>query len=180
MNTPAAPPTQRRFFTLDEANRMLPLIRRIVEELGAAARLYERTQNRLNLKGPAALAEGDRRVADAELSDHADRLEACLQELRTLGVEFKGWDGLVDFPAWVDGREVEYCWKAGEPRVEHWHEIYAGYSNRKPLPVTPPAKPDPVAGDDGVDEYRPDDVTKPTRSKAKANRKPVRRIDDML
>jgi hypothetical protein len=176
----STPPAQRRFFTLEEANRMLPLIRRIVEDLGGAARLYERTQNRLNLKGDAALAENDRRLAEAELSDYADRLEDCLQELRLLGVEFKGWDGLVDFPAWVDGREIEYCWKHGDRRVDHWHEIYAGYSNRKPLPVTPSANPAPSETDPQVDAFMPDDVSRPAKTKAKPARKPVHRRDDVL
>jgi hypothetical protein len=178
MTTPL-PPAQRRFFTIEEANRMLPLIRRVVEDIGGAARLYERTQNRLDQKGDAALRDSERRLAEAELSDHADRLEDCLQELRSLGVEFKGWDGLVDFPAWVDGREIEYCWKAGEPRVEHWHEIYAGYSNRKPLPVLPASTPD-LASDTHVDAVVPDDLSKPAgKPRSKAARKPVRRRDDV-
>jgi hypothetical protein len=179
MPTPL-PPAQRRFFTLEEANRMLPLIRRVVEDLGAAARLYERTQNRLNLLGDAALPDGDRRIAEAEVSDYADRLEDCLHELRKLGVEVKGWEGLVDFPAWVEGREIEYCWKVGEPRVEHWHEIYAGYNNRKPLPVTPAALSDACPADTPVD-YEPDDVTKLAgKPKTKSARKAVRRSDDVL
>jgi hypothetical protein len=180
MPTPERP-AHRRFYTVEEANRILPLVRRIVEDIGAAARLYERTQNRLNLKGNSALGERDRRIAEEELSDHADRLEECLQELRSLGVEFRGWDGVVDFPAWVDGREIEYCWKAGEARVVHWHELYTGYSNRKPLPVTSPRVPDATLADAALEDYVPDDVTMPvSKPKAKATRRTVRRADDML
>jgi hypothetical protein len=174
------PPAGRRFFTLDAANRMLPLIRHIVDEIGVAAKHYERLQTKLEHKTSAKLPLEERRLMEAEHADHADRLEDCLQELRGLGVEFKGWEGLVDFPAWVDGREIEYCWKQGEPAVEHWHELYAGYSNRRPLPVMA-ITPEVILGEAAVEEYVPDDVTKVTsKKKAKAKSKVARRGDEMV
>jgi len=177
MTTPQ-PPVHRRFITLEEANRMLPLVRRVVADLGAAARLYERTQNKLDSGRDRGLNEDERRIAEAELSDHADRLEGCLQELRSLGVEFKGWEGLVDFPAWVDGREIQYCWKIGEGRVEHWHELYAGYDNRKPLPVTSMDVKELNVADAALESYAPDE-TKTSGKRTKSGLKPVRRADDM-
>ena len=174
------PPSGRRFFTLEQANRMLPLIRHIVDDISVAARHYERLQNKLEVKNDLAPSEDERTLLCAELSDHADRLEDCLQELRTLGVEFKGWEGLVDFPAWVDGREVEYCWKQGETSINHWHELYAGYSNRRPLPGTATPTPVVVLGEAANEEYVPDDVTKVTvRKKAKSRTQAVRRGDDV-
>ena len=41
--------------------------------------------------------------------------------------------GLVDFPAEREGRRVFLCWRLGEDRVEHWHDVDTGFSNRKPL-----------------------------------------------
>ena len=39
-------------------------------------------------------------------------------ELRQLGVELKDYfTGLIDFPCWMDGREVYLCWRLGEPEV---------------------------------------------------------------
>ena len=173
-------PSGRRFFTLHEANRMLPLVRHIVDDIGNTARVYERLQTRLDSKNDFAPSTEDRRLLEAELSDYADRLEDCLQEMRNLGVEFKGWEGLVDFPAWVDGREVEYCWKQGEPTVSHWHELYAGFSNRKPLPVTAPITPELILGDATVEEYVPDDVTRVTsKKKAKPRSKAMKRGDEL-
>jgi hypothetical protein len=176
-----APPAGRRFFTLDEANRMLPLIRRIVEDIAATARLYERKQTRLHQKGKNAPGESDRRILQAELYDHGDRLEDCLQELRSLGVEFKGWDGLVDFPAWEQGREIEYCWKQGEAEIGYWHEIYTGFSHRKPLPVTEAVTPEVTLGDPAPEEFVPDDLGKPAaKPKSKAGKKALRRGDDLF
>lgn len=174
------PPAGRRFFSLDEANRMLPLVRHIVEDIGSTAKLYERVQSKLDLKNDFAPSVEERRLLEIELSDHADRLEDCLQEMRNLGVEFKGWEGLVDFPAWVEGREVEYCWKQGETSIAHWHELYAGFSNRKPLPVTNSPIPQVILGEAATEEYVPDDVTKvTTKKKAKAHPQVVKRGDEM-
>jgi hypothetical protein len=175
------PPSGRRFFTLEQANSMLPLIRRIVADIGKTARRYERVQTKLRQKGTKVLSAPQRPVVEAELFDHADRLEECLQELRGLGVEFKGWDGLVDFPAWVEGREIEYCWKQGEAEVNHWHEIYTGYAHRKPLPVTSPITPELVLGDPDVEELMPKDVQKPVgKRKTKSNRTAARRSEDLF
>jgi hypothetical protein len=41
--------------------------------------------------------------------------------------------GLVDFPSLRDGEEVYLCWVDGEPAIEYWHELDAGYAGRQPL-----------------------------------------------
>jgi hypothetical protein len=41
--------------------------------------------------------------------------------------------GLVDFRGQLDGREVFYCWKLGEPSVMYWHETDAGFVGRQRL-----------------------------------------------
>jgi hypothetical protein len=41
--------------------------------------------------------------------------------------------GLVDFPAVRDGREVYLCWVEGEPDIEFWHDLDAGFAGRQPL-----------------------------------------------
>lgn len=160
---------------------MLPLIRHIVEDISITAKRYERIQTKLELTNDLAPSADERRLLEAEVSDYADRLEDCLQELRTLGVEFKGWEGLVDFPGWVDGREIEYCWKNGEASIDHWHELYAGFSNRKPLPVTAAVTPEVILGDSLTEEYLPDDVSKVTnKKKSKSRARVLKRGDEIL
>ncbi len=57
------------------------------------------------------------------------RLREYVEELRALGVEPKsGTEGLVDFPALLNGRKVYLCWKLGESRVLFWHDLEAGLS----------------------------------------------------
>ncbi len=57
-----------------------------------------------------------------------------IAEIDELGITVKDLDmGLIDFPCLRDGREVYLCWKLGEPGIDWWHEIDAGYAGRQPL-----------------------------------------------
>ena len=90
--------------------------------------------------------------AEVDFKDPADalaqRIKVVYQELDLvdglsvaenvfLGDYPKPPRGLVDFPAWVEGREVELCWKHDEPRIEDWHELYAGFAGRQPISTLP-------------------------------------------
>lgn len=42
--------------------------------------------------------------------------------------------GLVDFPAWKEGREVFLCYELADgDHLEHWHELDAGYAGRQEI-----------------------------------------------
>jgi hypothetical protein len=126
-----------RLFTIEQANRMLPLVRRIVEDI---VQDYARWREQVGvLEVVAAGRRGDSPPDEAEkVEQDTQRLAADIEryvgELRALGVEFKGFDeGLVDFPSDMDGRTVYLCWRLGEDAVEHWHEIDAGFAGRQRL-----------------------------------------------
>ena len=56
------------------------------------------------------------------------------EELHKLGVELKDPNtGLVDFPSMRNAREVYLCWRLGEPGVEYWHELNAGFAGRQSI-----------------------------------------------
>lgn len=110
-----------RNFTVEEANRMLPLVRRIVADILEAGARWN----------AAAKAGKESQQKDLE------RLKALLAEMEQLGCYYKDWDfkmGLVDFPAVIDGREVFLCWRSDEPDVRHYHPRDAGYAARRTLP----------------------------------------------
>jgi hypothetical protein len=49
-------------------------------------------------------------------------------------IQIKDLDrGLVDFPAFVGGREVFLCWERGEEDIEFWHDLASGYAGRERL-----------------------------------------------
>lgn len=113
----------RHFFSPEDANKSLVLVRRIVADVvGHYDRLVEvhETVEALETAGRLGQVED---VRD-ELVATADRIRICLEELEEVGVELCDWElGIVDFPALSDGREVRLCWRADEPRVTHWHEL---------------------------------------------------------
>lgn len=131
----------QKAFTIEQANRTLPLVRRIVEDL---VRQYTRWQERLTASEVAAAGTGDVRLREAEalqkeVQSLAAEIEGYVEELATLGAEAKAPldAGLVDFPGEMDGRPVYLCWRLGEESILHWHEIGAGFAGRQLLSPTP-------------------------------------------
>jgi hypothetical protein len=134
---------RRRFFTVDEANARLPLVRAIVADMVALARdVLDRRQRLSSLLEGRKASSGDAytdelRSMQKTLDRDAERLQEFAQELKDLGVEAKGAvEGLVDFPSQLDGREVCLCWRLGEPEVLYWHELEAGFAGRQPLVIS--------------------------------------------
>jgi hypothetical protein len=129
-----------RVFTVEQANKMLPLVRRIVRDIvdghrawTRALQSYENAATWTRADSPAAHVT----ALENEVRRLAAEIEGYLSELRELGVEFKGFEqGLVDFPGERDGRPVHLCWKLDEDEVRFWHEVADGYAGRQPLPMT--------------------------------------------
>ncbi len=126
-----------KVFTIEEANRTLPLVRRIVADLielhprwRAAVVAFEAVQI-----GVTSPEESDQsRQLRLEAGRLAGEIEACLDELGQIGCIFKDFEaGLIDFPALHEGRMVYLCWRHGEARIEHWHELDSGFADRRPL-----------------------------------------------
>ena len=126
-----------RIFTVEEANRTLPLVSKIVADLVREHELWEDKVREFELATVGSTPEHPDAIAEL-LQMEAQRLardiEGYIRELNDLGVICKGMDtGLVDFRGELDGREVYYCWKLGEPSVQYWHEIDAGFVGRQRL-----------------------------------------------
>ena len=126
-----------KVFTIEEANRTLPLVRRIVADLialhprwRAAVAAFEAAQASVT----AAAETEEARTLRLEAGRLAGEIEACLDELGQIGCIFKDFEaGLIDFPAFHEDRMVYLCWRHGEARIEHWHELDSGFAGRRPL-----------------------------------------------
>jgi hypothetical protein len=132
-----------RLFTVDEANRLLPLIRPIVGDLlighaewRAAVEAFELAiatdpgdpDAEDPIEPPAVLA------ARLAAEQHAFRVNELLRELSELGCEFKGFEGgRVDFLSLRDDQPVYLCWRHGEEAVSHWHPVDGGFAGRQPI-----------------------------------------------
>lgn len=130
-------------FTVDQANRMLPLVRRIVDDVVTQ---YRRWQDRvreleiLNVGRSPANPMPHAGELEREIQLLATEIDGFERELTALGVRLSDHaQGLVDFPTTVDGREAFLCWRVGEPAVQYWHDRAAGYAGRRPLPPQPGA-----------------------------------------
>ncbi len=128
-----------QLYTVDRANRTLPLVRRIVEDI---VREHERWQNaiaRLDLLMATNADTVDLRVVslEREVQTIARDIDSFQGELEALDIQLKDRRlGLVDFPTELDGRRVLLCWRLGEPAVQYWHDEDTGYSARQPLSPT--------------------------------------------
>ena len=119
----AAPKRIRHFFTPEEANRSIVLIRRITADVVVHyERLIEIHERVEALESAGRIGQVD--DARDELVQTADHIRICLEEIEDVGAELCDWElGIVDFPAMIDGREVRLCWRSDEPCVTHWHEL---------------------------------------------------------
>ena len=126
-------PPQR--FTLESANRSLPLVRRIVTDIVKEYEHIAQVEARTEEATSAGRSEAVVRLRD-EHANGLERLRDLSDELAQIGCELKdGEKGLVDFPAVRDGCDIYLCWRIGEERVEHWHELDAGFAGRRRVPA---------------------------------------------
>ena len=116
----------RKRFTPAQANRTLPLVRRIVEDLLIHGRELHKVAQRPNLSGARErLGEIDARIRDLQ------------HELARIGCSYKDWGfelGLVDFPGEIAGESVLLCWRSDEPAVVWYHTPDGGFAGRQPIP----------------------------------------------
>ena len=127
------------WFTPDEANKTLPLVRAIV---GDIQELRESVRNRQSHVDRMIEARGD------GASPYQDELEAMrrslgndqrqiklfISELAAIGVDFTEGDGSsVEFPAWQDARAVRLCWSLGDEEIIAWRELNDPVDRRRTL-----------------------------------------------
>ena len=128
-----------KFFTLSEANRTLPLVKRVVQDIASLYPTWKDLVARYELIAATARPDWgespEQLGLKAQIDAVARKINACLGELEQVGCEFKGFEeGLVDFHGRLADREILWCWKLGEERITHWHDLEAGFAGRQPIP----------------------------------------------
>ena len=128
-----------RYFTVEEATSLLPRLTEILLDMQARKRDLDRL--RQQLAEAAAQAAGNGHLLERELAGKRTAVEQATsalsdlaRQITDLGCELKGIDeGLIDFPALREDREVYLCWRLGEERIAFWHDLQTGFAGRQPL-----------------------------------------------
>jgi hypothetical protein len=128
-------------FTLDEAQSLLPVLESLLKRAMEGRRSAETVESSLNGLAQQIYLSGGMRVncasvarQRAEVEEHLKQVRESIAEIDTIGVQVKDLDsGLLDFPCRVDDEVVLLCWRMGEPAIEHWHTVEAGFQGRQPV-----------------------------------------------
>jgi hypothetical protein len=126
-----SPSRSSKKFKLAEANRSLPLVRRVVTDI---VKTHERvTALQTSLE---SAKNKDQASIQSQLDKEVEHLQAYVEELHEIGVDLKDYQmGLVDFIGRHRGHDVCLCWKLGEETVAYWHEIQTGFAGRQPVSI---------------------------------------------
>lgn len=126
----------KRYYSVHEANTMLPQIKATVEALKQAREdiavrrlLIERKKREMPSEDP------DRFFAEEAVIEFAVMsAKQQIDHLLKQSIEVKDIDiGIVDFLTKVNGEEAYLCWRAGEAEIKYWHKLDGGYKGRIPL-----------------------------------------------
>ena len=123
-----------RYFTLEEAEAFIPRL----EDVMSKVRDLKRQVDDKVLRWQETQPEGpvDEAVAKGQLDFLLVEINHCLEIVAEYGCLPKDLEqGLVDFPARMDGQEIYLCWKLGERNIRHFHGLTEGFQGRKPLPI---------------------------------------------
>ena len=125
--------SEKRYFTLEEANAALasirPMVERILEIRGS---VIEKQPQVWPVLESAAGNGGN--IQASQMAFEFNELDGLVHQVQATGAELKDINnGLVDFPALREGREVYLCWKYGEEDIRFWHELDAGFAGRQEL-----------------------------------------------
>ena len=111
---------RRGDFSLDEARRILPVVRRITMEFSAKVELLIARLETTQLTQTETICALEKQVNEL--------IQTWNDKIRKLGAEPRGlW--VVDF----DSGEGYYCWKHPENDILYWHSYQDGYTARVPL-----------------------------------------------
>jgi hypothetical protein len=130
-----------RLYTVEEANRLLPDVRRLVERIADLVPELPDMQetvriNELKFHRPTAGEQEREKLAASVAGLRAAEMAVAvaMRSLESMDVVLKDpVTGLVDFYSDRDGEVVLLCWRLGEEAVANWHRIEDGFRGRRPI-----------------------------------------------
>jgi len=123
----------QKFFTLQEANQALKIIRPLMDEVQAIREKILANQPEAWPAIEKSAGNGGNQAL-SRMVDDFEKLDSIIHQILDTGVQIKDINiGLLDFSATRNGHEVYLCWKYGEEDIAFWHDIEAGYAGRQPI-----------------------------------------------
>ncbi len=115
---------------MEQANRAIPYVRRIVNDIRRVSIQVEIAQDRMQHPLP-----GDQ---SNQIRDHyeelLEKLSGYVDELFDVGVDLVDHEsGLIDFIAVYNDREICLSWKPDENQIAYWRELDAAIHQRKDI-----------------------------------------------
>ncbi len=131
----------QRFFTLQQAEKVLPGVEAAIREAISLKTEYERAEAEWHGFSQRIAVMGGVRMDRAQAMEQKNRREAAagalqqaVEKTQEFGCLVKDLDiGLIDFPTLFQGEEVYLCWKLGESGIRFWHGVHEGFRGRKPI-----------------------------------------------
>lgn len=122
-----------KYFTVEQANAILPEVRPLMAELLERRAKVVRTRRETIEMIRGADSDFGGRIP-SELVREFIRIERLAKQIRGYGCIIRDINtGLLDFLAEREGREVFLCWRFNEPRVAFYHDLHTGFQGRQPL-----------------------------------------------
>lgn len=122
-------------FTVDEANTILPKVKKRFDEILCCKNNVMDIQEELQNLSDSNCSFEKFIKKKQELNHAVTALYNMIQELEDMGIMIKSVDeGLLDFPSIRYDEEIWLCWKFGENQVKFWHRKEEGFMGRKPIP----------------------------------------------
>ncbi len=130
-----------RFFTLAQAEKLLPQVESAIREATARKSEYDLAEaecqsfsQRLSVSGGMHVDRSRLREQNNRRESAALRVQDSIERVHELGCVVKDLDiGLIDFPALFNGQEVCLCWRLGESGIQFWHGVQEGFAGRKAI-----------------------------------------------
>ncbi len=131
-----------RYFTLKEAEALIPELEKIFETLiDINAKAEAKNVQIQKLIANKTRDEAGLAIEKAQLEFLTNGMNEWLQKILDIGAMPKGLDpALVDFPYRLKGREVYLCWKLGDKKITHYPGLDESFAGRKPLPKSTRSK----------------------------------------
>jgi hypothetical protein len=128
----------QKLYTVDQAEKTLPLVSRITGDITKAFLRYEKLISARRALGsklnPGSAAEERAFELEREINGCEQAIHRYQDELTVLGIEMKDYRlGLLDFRSNYKGHIVYLCWKQGEERIGFWHDLHTGFPGRQAI-----------------------------------------------